>query len=93
VQPGGFVFYNGAAIPEDCRRADVTEVPRPFFEEADHLGTQRAGNMVMIGAFLELCGGLDARFIDGALCHRVKGEKWLTIDRKAIERGRELVRN
>jgi len=92
VEPGGHIFYNGAAIPEDCAREDVTAVARSFFEEADHLGTVRAGNMVMIGAFLELCGGPDAAFIDGALRRLVKTDKWLDVDRRAIARGRELVR-
>ena len=92
VEPGGHVFYNGTAIPEDCARQDVTAVARPFFEEADHLVTARAGNMVMIGAFLELCGGLDAAFVDGALRRLVKTDKWLDVDRRAIARGRELVR-
>ena len=92
VEPGGHVFYNGAALPQDCVREDVTAVARPFFEEADHLGTARAGNMVMIGAFLELCGGLDAAFIDSALRRLVKTERWLDVDRRAIAKGRELVR-
>jgi 2-oxoisovalerate ferredoxin oxidoreductase beta subunit len=92
VQPGGLVFYNGAALPEDCVREDVTSIARPFLEVADQLGTQRAGNMIMIGAFLELCDGLEARFVDRALCRLVKTEKWLDIDRRAIEKGRELVR-
>jgi Pyruvate/2-oxoacid:ferredoxin oxidoreductase gamma subunit len=93
VEPSGHVFYNGAAIPEDCLREDLTAVARPFFEEADHLGTARAGNMVMIGAFLELCGGLDAAFIDSALRRLVKSEKWLDVDRRAIAKGRELARS
>jgi Pyruvate/2-oxoacid:ferredoxin oxidoreductase gamma subunit len=92
VQPGGLVFYNGAALPDDCARPDVTAIARPFLEAADRLGTQRAGNMVMIGAFLELSDKLEARFVDRALQRLVKTERWLDIDRRAIERGRELVR-
>jgi len=90
VQPGGLVFYNGTALPEDCIRLDVTAIARPFFEVADELGSQRAGNMVMMGAFLELSDSLEARFIDSALRRMVKTERWLEIDRRAIERGREL---
>ena len=92
VEPGGLVFYNGAALPADCARPDVTSIARPFFEVADQLGTQRAGNMVMIGAFLEISDRLDSRFIDRALRHLVKTDRWLEIDRRAIERGRELAR-
>jgi 2-oxoisovalerate ferredoxin oxidoreductase beta subunit len=92
VQPGGLVFYNGAALPDDCVREDVTAIARPFLEVADQLGTQRAGNMVMIGAFLELSNGIEGRFVDRALRRLVKTDKWLEIDRRAIERGRELAR-
>jgi 2-oxoisovalerate ferredoxin oxidoreductase beta subunit len=92
VQPGGLVFYNGAALPADCVRPDVTVIARPFLEVADQLGTQRAGNMVMIGAFLELSDGIDGHFVDRALRHLVKTDRWLEIDRRAIERGRELAR-
>jgi Pyruvate/2-oxoacid:ferredoxin oxidoreductase gamma subunit len=86
------VLYNGAALPEDCIRPDVTNIARPFLEAADQLGAQRAGNMVMIGAFLELSDGLDGHFVDSALRRLVKSARWLEIDRRAIERGRELVR-
>jgi 2-oxoisovalerate ferredoxin oxidoreductase beta subunit len=92
VQPGGLVFYNGAALPADCARPDVTAIARPFLEVADQLGTQRAGNMVMIGAFLELSDKLEGQFVDRALRRLVKTERWLDIDRRAIERGRELAR-
>jgi 2-oxoisovalerate ferredoxin oxidoreductase beta subunit len=92
AEPGALVLYNGAALPEDCVRPDVTAIARPFFEVADQLGTQRAGNMVMIGAFLELCDRLEGHFIDSALRRLVKTERWLEIDRRAIERGRELAR-
>ena len=92
VQPGGLLFYNGVALPEDCVRDDVTSIARPFFEEADRIGTQRAGNMIMLGAFLELSNSLPARFVDAALRRLVKTDKWLDIDRQAIERGCELVK-
>jgi 2-oxoisovalerate ferredoxin oxidoreductase beta subunit len=92
VQPGGMVFYNGGTMPEDCDRADITAIARPFLEVADQLGTQRAGNMVMIGAFLELCDALEGQFVDRALRRLVKTDRWLEIDRRAIERGRELAR-
>jgi Pyruvate/2-oxoacid:ferredoxin oxidoreductase gamma subunit len=92
VQPGGLLFYNGVALPEDCVRDDVTSIARPFFEEADRIGTQRAGNMIMLGAFLELSNSLPARFVDAALRRLVKTDKWLDIDRQAIERGRALAK-
>ena len=32
VEPGGVVLYNGPALPEDCARADVRMMARPFTE-------------------------------------------------------------
>jgi len=91
VQPGGYVLYNGAALPEDCRRLDITAVARQFVEEADALGSAKAGNVVMLGALLELARCLPGERVDGALRRVVRSEKFLDLDRRALIRGRQLV--
>ncbi len=92
VVPGGWVFYNGAALPEDCRRDDVHFVARPFTKLADELGEPRAGNIVLLGALLEATGLLTEEEVLSALERLVKSERWLEIDRRALLRGREAVR-
>lgn len=91
VEPGGLVLYNGEAIPEEARRADVTMHALPFFEIADEVGTAKAGNVVVLGALLEALPLLPAATVDRALARVVKGEKWLEIDRRALERGRQAM--
>jgi 2-oxoisovalerate ferredoxin oxidoreductase beta subunit len=88
VEPGGSVFYNALSFPQDCRRDDVTMVARPFTEIADQLGEPRAGNIVLLGAFLAQTEALPAARIDGALRRLVKTERWLELDRRALAAGR-----
>jgi Pyruvate/2-oxoacid:ferredoxin oxidoreductase gamma subunit len=89
VVPGGWVFYNGKELPEECRRDDVRFVVRPFTELADELGEPRAGNIVLLGALLAATGLLHEQDVLSALERLVKSERWLEIDRRALLRGRE----
>jgi 2-oxoisovalerate ferredoxin oxidoreductase beta subunit len=89
VVPGGWVFYNGKSLPEECRRADVQLVARPFTELADELGEPRAANIVLLGALLEATGLLHEQDVIAALERKVTSERWLEIDRRALLRGRE----
>jgi 2-oxoisovalerate ferredoxin oxidoreductase beta subunit len=93
VEDGGIVLYNGASVPEDCARAGVRVVAVPFTEIADGIGASKVGNIVMLGALLELTAVLDPERIVGALRRLVKSPKWFDLDVQALERGREAVRS
>ena len=92
VQPGGWILYNGEAIPEDCKRGDVRALAFPFTQIADQLGDPRVANMVILGTLLEITGVLPQDCIRAALHRLVKHKKWLDIDERALARGRELYR-
>jgi 2-oxoisovalerate ferredoxin oxidoreductase beta subunit len=92
VTAGGWVLYNGPELPQDCRRKDVRFLVRPFAELADKLGEARAGNIVMLGALLQLTGLLREDGVLATLERLVKSERWLEIDRRALLRGRETAR-
>jgi 2-oxoisovalerate ferredoxin oxidoreductase beta subunit len=92
VEPGGLVLYNAAALPEDCGRADVRFVVRPFTEMADQLGASKVGNIVMLGSLLEAAGVLDQERVVGALRRLVKSDRWFQMDLAALDRGRETVK-
>ena len=92
VQPGGWILYNGDAIPEDCKRDDVRALAFPFTQIADELGEPRVANMVILGTLLEITGVLPQASVDSALHRLVKHTKWLEIDERALARGRELFR-
>jgi 2-oxoisovalerate ferredoxin oxidoreductase beta subunit len=92
VRPGGWVLYNGDALPESCDRLDLHVLARPFTQIANELGDARAGNMVMLGALLECTGALPQESVGEALRRLVKSAKWLELDERALAQGRELLR-
>jgi 2-oxoisovalerate ferredoxin oxidoreductase beta subunit len=92
VRPGGWVLYNGEALPDDCRRKDVHVLARPFIHIADELGEPRVGNMIMLGALLEITGAVPDASIDAALRRLVKNPRWVELDERALARGREILK-
>lgn len=92
VEPGGWVIYNGEEFPDEYRRADVHVLALPFTQIAVDLGDARAANMVMLGALLEIAKELPQTSVDAALRRLVKSAKWRELDRRALDRGRELLR-
>jgi Pyruvate/2-oxoacid:ferredoxin oxidoreductase gamma subunit len=90
VQPGGWIFYNGDGIPEDCARSDVHVLAAQFTHEAHEIGDARAGNMVMLGALLACTNALPQVSVDAALRRLVKHRKWMELDERALERGRVI---
>jgi 2-oxoisovalerate ferredoxin oxidoreductase beta subunit len=92
VQPGGWVIYNGTAMPDDCTRADVRTIALPFTRLGDELGAAKAANIVMLGALLEATGMLSEEQVTTALHKLVKSPRWIEIDLAAMARGREEAR-
>jgi len=90
AKAGGWVIYNGDTFPADCERNDVHVLALNFTRAADELGDPRAANMVMLGALLEITGGLPQASIDAALRRLVKSDRWYQLDQRALARGRAL---
>jgi 2-oxoisovalerate ferredoxin oxidoreductase beta subunit len=92
VPAGGWILYNGEEFPADCVQEDVQVLARPFTQIANELGDARTCNMVMLGALLEITGVLQDVNIDAALGRLVKNPRWTELNKRALARGRELVR-
>jgi 2-oxoisovalerate ferredoxin oxidoreductase beta subunit len=92
VRAGGWVLYNGETLPEDCDWKDVHVLARPFTRIANDLGDARAGNMVMLGALLEIAGNLPQTSIESALGRLVRNPRWLALDEAALASGRKVMR-
>jgi 2-oxoisovalerate ferredoxin oxidoreductase beta subunit len=92
VQPGGWVIYNGTALPDDCARADIRAIALPFTRLGDELGAAKAANIVMLGALLEATSMLSEEHVTAALHKLVKSPRWMQIDLAAMARGREVAR-
>jgi len=90
VEPGGWVLYNGDTVPEAVP-SNVHLLTMSFTRMADELGDARAANIVMLGALLEATGALQGETVDLALQKIVKGARWLELDRRALELGRQAV--
>ncbi len=90
VCEGGWVIYDGDEFPADCVRDGVRVLAIPFTHVADELGDKRAANMVMLGALLEMTSVLPQASIDAALRRLIKNPRWVELDERAVERGREL---
>ena len=90
VRPGGWIIYNGETIPNECDREDVHMLARPFTQLANELGDARVGNMVMLGALLQIAAVLPQASVDAALRRLVKHQKWVSLDERALAQGREI---
>jgi Pyruvate/2-oxoacid:ferredoxin oxidoreductase gamma subunit len=92
VPPGSWILYNGETFPADCEQKDVHVLACDFMQIADKMGSARAGNMVMLGALLEVTEVLQKANVEAALQRLVKSARWMELDKNAIERGRQLYR-
>jgi Pyruvate/2-oxoacid:ferredoxin oxidoreductase gamma subunit len=59
---------------------------------ANELGDPRAGNMIVLGALLEIAAVLPDASVDAALRRLVTNPRWLELDQLALARGRKLYR-
>ncbi|MBL8236843.1 MAG: 2-oxoacid:acceptor oxidoreductase family protein [Bryobacterales bacterium] len=88
VEPGGWVFFNGDAIPADCARADVRAVALPMTSLAvQTAGDAKATNMVMLGVVQQALHLLPAAAVDQAMHSLIHSERWLAIDHMALNAG------
>ncbi|MGB6130706.1 MAG: 2-oxoacid:acceptor oxidoreductase family protein [Acidobacteriaceae bacterium] len=92
VRPGGWILYNADAVPPECAPKGVHVLALPFTHIADALGDPRAANMVMLGALLEIARDLPESCVHAALGRLVKSPRWLELDARALDRGRDLLR-
>ena len=92
VEPGGWVLYNADTLPEDCRRDDVNSLTVSFTQIADGIGDPRVGNIVTLGALMQVAQIVGDEQVDAALAHTVKSARWLELDRKALVAGKQAAR-
>jgi Pyruvate/2-oxoacid:ferredoxin oxidoreductase gamma subunit len=91
VTPGGWILYNGEEIPAGCLRPDVHILARDFTQAAEDVGSARVANMVMLGALLQAANPLPFHHVIAALHRLMTNLHLFAIDRRALERGSELI--
>jgi 2-oxoglutarate ferredoxin oxidoreductase subunit gamma len=84
----GLIFLNASLIMESPSRSDVEVIRVPTLDLAREVGSDRAINMVMIGALCGKTGLLDLEDTVKGMEAALKGkEKLFQLNRKGIERG------
>ena len=88
VAKSGLIFLNATLIKEEVSRKDVEVIKVPTLELAREAGSDRAINMVMIGALCAKSGLLSLEDTVAGMQAALKGkEKFFPLNRKGIERG------
>jgi 2-oxoglutarate ferredoxin oxidoreductase subunit gamma len=93
VRPNGVIIYDSANVLVPPSRTDVTVVPIAAELEALKLDNIRVKNMVLLGAFLSVCQVVSVSSVIKGLAG-VLPERYhhlLDLNRRALERGEELV--
>jgi len=93
VQPGGIILYDSGLIDEVPKRDDVTVIGISATSEADKLGSTKAANMVMLGAYAQARGYLSESYVQQALPLIIKNKAFHKLNEEAFKRGMELVKN
>ena len=91
---GGTVFLNASLFKEKPSRNDVEILQVPIVELAREVGSERGGNMIMIGAVCAKTGLLSLEETLKGMQAALKGkEKFFELNQKSIERGFSFVAN
>lgn len=94
IKSGGILFYNSSLIDVKPKRTDIKVIAVPANEIATEIGNSRVANMVVIGAILKSTSIVHMDTVMKVLQEKVltgKKKDLVEINRKAIEKGMELV--
>ncbi len=94
VKPGGYIFYNTSLIEREVERDDVTVIKIKANELAEEVGSTKAANMVMLGAFAKKLGVVEldtllTKSLDAQL--HGKSDDVMNLNREALKRGAAAV--
>ena len=87
VRPGGLLIVNSSLVPEKAKRDDIRVLYVPANDKAAELGSDKAANMVVLGAILKETGVVDTETIREEMRHMFSGrkEKYLAMNLAALE--------
>ncbi|MCX6006021.1 MAG: 2-oxoacid:acceptor oxidoreductase family protein [Chloroflexi bacterium] len=91
IQSGGVFFLNSSLVAVEIMRGDIEIVRVPANKIAEDLGSPRAANMVMLGAFTKKSGLVELPDVLAALKRILSAKKKLVdINEKALQTGYNL---
>ena len=93
IMSGGILWYNSSLITDAPSRSDIKAIAIDCGGIADEVGSQRASNMVMLGAYAAATGDFTVEQLMHALRHKMgpSKEKFMPTNQKAIEAGMAAV--
>jgi 2-oxoglutarate ferredoxin oxidoreductase subunit gamma len=92
VKPGGILIYEKSTILHPPTRKDIKVLALAGIEEAQKLKSKQVANMVLLGAYLELCPIVKLELVIKAL-HNVlppHRQHLIPLNEQALVRGKEL---
>jgi len=91
IQSGGLFFLNSSLVEAEIIRGDIEIVNVPANRIAEELGSPKAANMVMLGAFTKKSGVVELVNVSEALKHILSSKKkLLELNEKALLTGYNL---
>lgn len=94
VKPGGTIYLNTSLVSSRPKRNDITVIEIAANDIAEELGSIKAANMVMLGAFARKTGAVKLDTLKNNIKKvypRAK-EAMLDLNKKAIDRGAAAVK-
>ena len=87
LRPGGLLIVNSSLVPEKAKRDDIRVLYVPANDKASALGSDKAANMVVLGAILRETGVVNPETVREEMRHMFSGrkEKYLAMNLAALE--------
>jgi 2-oxoglutarate ferredoxin oxidoreductase subunit gamma len=94
VQKDGLIVVNSSLVEREIDRKDVAVIRVPANDIANKLGNVKVANMVVLGAYVKKTGVVKLETIFKVLEKTLTGpkQKLLDINKEALKRGAELVK-
>jgi len=93
IVPGGLLLVNSSLVTEMPERKDIKIVKVPAYEAAAAVNNPKGANMVLIGAYIEISGSVNAESIHAAFMENGINPQMAESNMKAIEAGRRIIRD
>ena len=87
VVPGGLLIINSSMVAEKSSRSDIRVLEIPANEKAMELGSDKAANMVILGAIIKETGVVNKDTVQEQMRHMFSGrkEKFLPMNLAALD--------
>ena len=87
VVPGGLLIINSSIVTEKATRTDIRVIEVPAVDMAIELGSEKAANMVVLGAIIKETGVVGKETVQEQMRHMFSGrkEKFLPMNLAALD--------